>query len=102
MADVSRRAHLSTVRGHAARADRKAAAEERRARRAAVEDANVVMEAAAAFLSVRPRSVVETRRRLRHLGYPQALVDEVVGRLVEMGYLDDEALARSWVEARVR
>lgn len=58
------------------------------------------MEAAAAFLAVRPRSVAETARRLRHLGYPHRLVDEVVDRLLEMGYLDDAAFARAWVESR--
>ena len=60
------------------------------------------MEAAAAFLATRPRSVGETTRRLRHLGYPPALVEEVVTRLVEVGYLDDETFARSWVESRDR
>ena len=60
------------------------------------------MEAAAVFLAVRPRSVVETSRRLRHLGYPHALVEQVVERLVEMGYLDDEAFARAWIESRDR
>ncbi|MDP8905535.1 MAG: recombination regulator RecX [Chloroflexota bacterium] len=60
------------------------------------------MDAAAAFLGVRPRSVIETRRRLRHLGYPSALVDTVVDRLVEMGYLDDASFARAWVESRDR
>ena len=45
------------------------------------------MEAAATFLAVRARSTEETRKRLRHLGYPAALVDEVVIRLVEMRYL---------------
>jgi regulatory protein len=44
----------------------------------------------------------ETTRRLRHLGYPQALVEEVVTRLVEVGYLDDDAFARTWVESRDR
>jgi regulatory protein len=60
------------------------------------------MEAAAAFLATRPRSVGETTRRLRHLGYPHALVDDVVTRLVEVGYLDDEVFARTWVESRDR
>lgn len=60
------------------------------------------MDAAAAFLSVRPRSVAETRRRLRHLGYRHELVDSVVGRLVAIGYLDDAAFARAWVESRDR
>jgi len=60
------------------------------------------MEAAAAFLATRPRSIGETTRRLRHLGYPQALLEEVVTRLVEVGYLDDESFARTWVESRDR
>ncbi len=60
------------------------------------------MEAAAAFLAARPRSIGETTRRLRHLGYPHGLVDEVVARLVEVGYLDDEVFARSWVDSRDR
>lgn len=60
------------------------------------------MEAAAAFLSVRSRSVEETRRRLRHLGYPAALCDQVVDRLVELGYLDDLEFARAWIESRDR
>lgn len=60
------------------------------------------MDAAAAFLSVRPRSIAETRRRLRHLGYPHALVDGVVERLIEMNYLDDAAFARAWVQSRDR
>jgi regulatory protein len=60
------------------------------------------MEAAAAYLATRPRSVGETTRRLRRLGYPQDLVEDVVTRLVEVGYLDDDAFARTWVESRDR
>lgn len=75
---------------------------QRRERRAEITDPAPVMDAAAAFLAVRPRSVAETRRRLRHLGYQHALVDQVVERLIEMEYLDDEAFARAWVESRDR
>jgi len=39
---------------------------------------------------------------LLKLGYPQPLVDEVLVRLIEMSYLDDEAFARAWVESRDR
>ena len=69
----------------------------RREARGAITDTGPVMEAAAAFLATRPRSVGETTRRLRHLGYPHALVENVVTRLVEVGYLDDEVFARTWV-----
>ena len=60
------------------------------------------MEAAAAFLAVRSRSVDETRVRLVHLGYPASIVEQVLERLVEIGYLDDDAFARAWVESRDR
>ena len=60
------------------------------------------MEAAAAFLAVRSRSVDETRKRLIHLGYPPAIVERVIERLVEIGYLDDLDFARAWVESRDR
>ena len=60
------------------------------------------MEAAAQFLAVRPRSISETSRRLRHLGYPDALVDDVLDQLVVLGYLDDAGFAQAWVQSRDR
>ncbi|MGH2467181.1 MAG: regulatory protein RecX, partial [Candidatus Limnocylindrales bacterium] len=81
---------------------RGATAADRRARRAAVEDPAIVLDAAAAFLAVRPRSVAETRRRLRQLGYREGLVEEAVGRLITLGYLDDEGFGRAWLESRDR
>jgi SOS response regulatory protein OraA/RecX len=83
-------------------ADRRVTAEERRTRLGAVEDASVVMAAAANFLSVRPRSVAETRTRLLHLGYPPRLIEETLDRLEELAYLDDTLFARTWVESRDR
>jgi regulatory protein len=82
--------------------ERRAATDERRERRAVVADVAVVMEAAGSILAVRPRSVAEMRRRLRHLGYRTDLCDQAVDRLIELGYLDDEQLARAWVERRDR
>lgn len=75
---------------------------EGRARRAAVDDPAVVLEAAARFLEARPRSVLEVRRRLGDAGYRADLVDGAVERLVALGYLDDVAFARAWVESRDR
>jgi regulatory protein len=74
----------------------------KRAERAEMTSPGPVMDAAAAFLAVRPRSVAETTRRLRHLGYPDQLVEQVVGQLVALNYLDDKAFARTWVESRDR
>lgn len=60
------------------------------------------MDAAATFLAARARSVAETRRRLRDQGYPDDLVETVVERFVELGYLGDDEFARAWVEGRDR
>jgi regulatory protein len=70
--------------------------------RAQITDPGPVMEAAAAFVAVRQRSIDETTKRLVRLGYPPVVVDEVVTRLIEMHYLDDEEFARAWVESRDR
>lgn len=75
---------------------------ERRERRAAVEDPQVVLEAAARFLEARSRSVVEVRRRLTAAGYRSELVEDAITRLTELGMLDDESFARQWIESRDR
>jgi regulatory protein len=75
---------------------------ERRERRAAIEDPEVVLNAAARFLEVRPRSVDEVRRHLGSAGYREELVESAVARLLELGMLDDRAFGQTWVESRDR
>jgi regulatory protein len=75
---------------------------ERKAERAKVEDPAEVLDAAARYLEARPRSTAEVRRRLTTMGYRASLVDGAITRMTEMGYLDDEAFARSWVASRDR
>lgn len=81
---------------------RKPTLAERREQRAAVDDPAAVLDAAARLLEARPRSVAEVRRRLTRLGYRADLVAAAVTRLLELGFLDDEAFARAWVESRDR
>jgi SOS response regulatory protein OraA/RecX len=75
---------------------------ERRERKGAVEDPQVVLDAALRFLEVRSRSVAEVRRRLMSAGYRPELVEGAIERLLELGMLDDEVFARLWVESRDR
>jgi regulatory protein len=91
-----------TAGRHAARRDPAAAREARFAQRAALTDPAPVIEAAAQLLSVRPRSVAETRRRLLRLGYPPAPIESAIGRLTELGFLDDVAFAEAWLASRDR
>lgn len=81
---------------------RKPTPAERREQRAGVEDPAQVLEAGARFLEARPRSVAEVRRKLTRLGYRPELVAGAVERLADLGFLDDEAFARTWVESRDR
>jgi regulatory protein len=75
---------------------------EKRERLGAVEDPAVVLEAALRFLEPRQRSIGEVRRRLSRVGYRDELVEGAIARLVELGVLDDEAFARTWIESRDR
>ena len=62
----------------------------------------MVLAAAARLLESRARSIHEVSRRLLDAGYRTELVEGVIGRLVELGILDDEAFGRAWVESRDR
>ncbi len=75
---------------------------ERREAKAAIDDPQVVLEAAARFLEARARSVTEVRRRLTSTGYDAELVEGAITKLLDFGVLDDELFARAWVESRDR
>jgi regulatory protein len=75
---------------------------ERRERRAAVDDPELVLNAALRFLEARSRSVSEVRRRLTQAGYQGALIDGAIERLVDLRMLDDEGFAQAWIESRDR
>lgn len=59
-------------------------------------------EAALRLLAVRPRSAVELARRLRMKGYGPDVAEEVIGRLRELGMIDDAAFAGMLARDRVR
>jgi regulatory protein len=59
-------------------------------------------EAALRLLAVRPRSAAELARRLRMKGYSPKIGEEVIGRLRELGMIDDAAFAGMMVRDRVR
>lgn len=75
---------------------------EKRERLGAVDDPAIVLEAALRFLEPRQRSIGEVRRRLSRVGYQPELVEGAIARLVELGMLDDQAFARTWIESRDR
>ncbi len=73
------------------------------ARRRQIEDQDQHAAAHAAalrLLAAAPRSEKDLRDRLRRRGLQQKAVEAAVTRMSELGYLDDTAYARSFVEAR--
>ncbi len=59
-------------------------------------------ERALNFLSYRPRSEAEVRRRLRKKKVDDEVVEATIERLERAGLLDDREFARYWVENRVQ
>ena len=60
------------------------------------------MEVAARFLATRPRTRWEVERRLRRAGAADEVIGITLGRLSELGYLDDTAFATWWADQRDR
>lgn len=59
-------------------------------------------ETALAYLGHKARTEQEVRRKLSRSGYDEAVIERSVDRLRELGYLDDAAYARAYVQARFR
>ena len=69
----------------------------------AIERADQVMKARAKafdYLSYKPRTETEVRRRLGQKGFDDAVVDQVIDRLFELNYLDDAAYAVEYARGR--
>jgi regulatory protein len=56
--------------------------------------------AALRLLAVQPRSERDLRDRLSRRGFRRPAIDAAIGRMRELGYLNDGAFARFFVEAR--
>lgn len=52
------------------------------------------------LLAHRPRAVAEIRDRLRRAGFEDTVVEDSVSRLVQLGYLDDDAFALAYARSR--
>ncbi len=60
------------------------------------------VDSAARFLGHRPRSVAEVRKNLKGKDFDEGVIDKALERLTALGYLDDAAFARYWVESRTQ
>src|SRR5882762_7148451 len=57
---------------------------------------------AAKLLAAKPRSIAELRERLAERCSNKAIIETVIARLREYGYLDDERYALTYASSRVR
>ena len=64
------------------------------------DDERLALEAGLNFISYRPRSTKEVADHLGKKSFDKTACDHAVRRLNELGYLDDAAFARFWVESR--
>lgn len=60
------------------------------------------VESASRFLGHRPRSIAEVRRNLVEKEFDPGVIDAAVVRLTNLGYLDDTAFARYWIQSRTQ
>lgn len=65
-------------------------------------DYDKVMARALKLLSVKSRTVAELRERLLERAVSEAVVDEVLARLQEWGYLNDEQFAADYSASRLQ
>lgn len=61
---------------------------------------NKAVDRAINLLSRRPRSTEEIRRRLKKASVEDDVIELAIERLEQLGYLDDVAFARFWIENR--
>jgi regulatory protein len=60
----------------------------------------IAFQKALQFINHRPRSITETRRRLKEKGFEEEVIETTIQKLVEKQFLDDLDFARVWIENR--
>ena len=64
------------------------------------DDRSRALTSALAAIARRPHSEAELRDKLRRQGFGHILIDDVLGRMRELGYVNDAAFAQFWTETR--
>lgn len=69
-----------------------------------VEDTDVLKKAkgyALRLLKLRPRSRAELGRKMAGKGYERPAIDDVLDELTRLGFIDDAAFAKAWLQYRL-
>ncbi|HOW28553.1 MAG TPA: regulatory protein RecX [Elusimicrobiota bacterium] len=76
--------------------------EDRSRKPSTAKDPQAAMDYALLLLKYRGRAEKEIRSRLRRKKFPDDIIGQTVTRLMEVGLLNDAALAETWVDSRLR
>lgn len=60
----------------------------------------IALQKAMQFINHRPRSIEETRRRLKDKGFDDAVIETTLQKLVDQNWLNDLDFSRQWIENR--
>ena len=60
----------------------------------------VALQKAMQFINHRPRSIEETRRRLKEKGFNEAVIETTLQKLIDQHWLNDLDFSRQWIENR--
>jgi len=60
-------------------------------------DLREAKEAALTYIAYQSRTIREVREKLRGKGFDSAIIDRVIERFIDLGYLDDRRFAAEWV-----
>jgi len=50
------------------------------------------------FIAYKPRTTFDVRKKLMDGGYPDQIVETILEKLLEKGYLNDQQFAENWIE----
>ena len=64
------------------------------------DDVTRAFDKAVRYLAARPRSISEVRKNLIKKQFDDVVIERVIDRLIELGYVDDHAFAKLWVKSR--
>lgn len=60
----------------------------------------VALQKAVQFINYRPRSIEETRQRLKEKGFDDSIIETTLQKLIDQHWLDDLDFSRQWIENR--
>lgn len=50
------------------------------------------------FIAYKPRTIFDVRKKLIDGGYPDQIIETILEKLLEKGYLNDQQFAENWIE----